>query len=100
MLQLYLGVLSQLVRFIPADMPVTRWYEKGTEPDRLFARHLALFLTGFFKSHAELMEAEELRCVRLYAWFGAPMMCNLHAGRRCNLACNIWWRHQRLMITR
>jgi hypothetical protein len=63
--QLYLGVMGQLVRFLPSDASLKRAYEGGTPDDQLFLRHLALFLTGFFRAHVELLEPEHLRPVLL-----------------------------------
>ena len=59
--QLYLGVMSQLVRMLPADVNVKKAYDAGSADDQLFIRHLALFLVGYFKSHAELLEPEGYR---------------------------------------
>ena len=58
---LYVNVMAQLVRFIPADMAIKRAYESGSSEDQTFIRHLALFLTGFFKAHIELLEPEAMR---------------------------------------
>lgn len=63
--QLYLGVMGQLVRFLPSDVSLKRAYEDGSQADQLFLRHLALFLTGFFRVHAELLEPEPFRPVLL-----------------------------------
>ena len=63
--QLYLGVMGQLVRFLPSDANLKRAYEEGSAEEQLFLRHLALFLTGFFRAHAELLEPEHFRTVLL-----------------------------------
>ena len=63
--QLYLGTMGQLVRFLPSDVSLKRAYEGGSAEEQLFLRHLALFLTGFFRAHAELLEPEHYRPVLL-----------------------------------
>ena len=61
--QLYLGVMGQLVRFLPSDVSLKRAFEGGSPAEQLFFRHLALFLAGFYRAHVELLEPEPLRPV-------------------------------------
>lgn len=63
--QLYLGVMGQLVRFLPSDANLKRAYEDGSAEEQLFLRHLALFLSGFYRAHVELLEPEPFRPVLL-----------------------------------
>jgi exportin-1 len=59
--QLYVGVLSQLVRFLPPDTSLRRVWGELPATEQTFVRHLALFLTGYFTVHAGLLEVETYR---------------------------------------
>lgn len=56
--QLYVAVIDKIVSIVPAHINIKESYQKGSEQDRLFLRHLALFLTTFFKAHSELLETD------------------------------------------
>jgi exportin-1 len=59
--QLYLGALGQIVRIIPSDINIATHFQSGSPDDQLFIRHLAIFLTSFFREHIELMELDSYR---------------------------------------
>lgn len=59
--QLYIGVLSQLVRFLPPDTTLRKVWRDLPTTEQTFVRHLALFLTAFFTAHGELLEVEAYR---------------------------------------
>ena len=59
--QLYIAVMEQLVRLVPPHVNVSEVFSRGSPNDQLFLRHLALFLTGFFKTHLALLEAPHLQ---------------------------------------
>lgn len=59
-LELYKAVMTQLVRVLPAHLSVPQLYAKGNAQDQLFIRHLALFMCGFLKAHASLLETPEM----------------------------------------
>jgi exportin-1 len=59
--QLYVGVLSQLVRFLPPDTSLRRVWGDLPATEQTFIRHLALFLAGFFTVHASLLEVDAYR---------------------------------------
>ncbi|RYG55147.1 hypothetical protein EON66_05980, partial [archaeon] len=62
---LYMGVMSQIVRVIPPDVSIreayTRAEESGDMESMFFVRHLALYLTSYFKVHIRLLEVDEMR---------------------------------------
>ncbi|GKY98970.1 hypothetical protein MPSEU_000852700 [Mayamaea pseudoterrestris] len=57
--QLLQGFLVQLGAIITPETNLTPAYENGSETDRLFIQKLALFLSGYFKSHLHALEAPE-----------------------------------------
>jgi exportin-1 len=59
--QLYMAVMEQLVRLVPPYVNVSDVFARGSPNDQLFLRHLALFLTGFFKTHLGLLESPHLQ---------------------------------------
>lgn len=63
--QLYVAVMEQLVRVVPPHVNIKEAFSKGSASDQTFIRHLALFLTAYFRSHIELMEGEHYRWVLL-----------------------------------
>jgi exportin-1 len=56
---LYEAIMSQLVRVVPPHVSIPETYRKGGAAEQLFIRHLALFMCGFLKSHAALLETPE-----------------------------------------
>lgn len=59
-------------------------FENGSPDEQLFLRHLALFLTSFFKAHGPLLEVEAYRSLLLA---GASCGCRVrHRGPRTCLA--------------
>ena len=63
--QLYISVLSQLVRFLPPDTTLRKVWRDLPPTEQTFIRHLALFFTTFFTSHVDLLEGEAYRSVLL-----------------------------------
>ena len=63
--QLYISVMEQLVRVVPPHVNVREAFSRGSSNDQVFLRYLALFLTGFFKSHLSLLEANHLQSLLL-----------------------------------
>lgn len=59
--QLYIGVLGQLVRFLPPDTTLRTVWPTLPASEKTFVRHLALFLASFFTAHSELLEVEAYR---------------------------------------
>lgn len=53
---MFAGVLTRLGEMFSPDSNLQKAYENGSEEDQLFIRRLALFLSGFFKSHLKTME--------------------------------------------
>ena len=61
--QLFVAVMEKIVAIVPAHINIKDAFAKGSEQDKLFIRHLALFLTTFFKAHAELLEKDDFRAL-------------------------------------
>ena len=63
--QLFVAVVEKIVAIVPAHMNIKDAFAKGSEQDRLFIRHLSLFLTTFFKHHGKLLETDNFRSLLL-----------------------------------
>ena len=58
--QLYVGVLQASQQVVPKDASLASAFDaSGREADQTFVRRLALFFSGFFKSHLRLVETRE-----------------------------------------
>ena len=58
---LYIAVIQEIVRVIPGHENIHEQFRKGSTVHKNFIRHLALFFATYFKSHAYLLESEEMR---------------------------------------
>jgi len=54
--QLFSDFLTQLIQIFSPETDLQPAFENGTERDRRFLQKLAMFLSGFFKSHLHVME--------------------------------------------
>ena len=59
--QLYGRFMQQMVTLLPPGANIPAAFESGTDTDEQFIQALALFFTGFFKSHLPLLETAELQ---------------------------------------
>lgn len=55
---LFLSVVKQLVVVLPRDTDIARAYEDADDETQGFVMDLALFFTGFFKAHTDLLNVE------------------------------------------
>lgn len=53
----YKVFMMQLQQVVPANVNIPDAYDKGTDDQQKFVQNLALFFTGFFKAHVQLLEA-------------------------------------------
>eukprot|EP00803_Ostreobium_quekettii_P010458 evm.model.scf_31.9 EVM.evm.TU.scf_31.9 scf_31:180059-191953(+) len=56
---LYKVFLRQLQPILPQHTNIADAYEKGSNEDQQFVQNLALFFTGFFRSHLPLLETSQ-----------------------------------------
>eukprot|EP00736_Rhodelphis_marinus_P004090 Rmarinus@m.18775 len=55
-IKLYINFMDRLREILPASIDLEMAYDQGSEEDKAFIHHLALFLTGFFKEHLSIVE--------------------------------------------
>lgn len=48
MVQVFVGIMTQLVAMIPIGTPIPALFTRGTDEDRSFIHRLALFFTALF----------------------------------------------------
>ncbi|GMH35437.1 hypothetical protein BSKO_03305 [Bryopsis sp. KO-2023] len=56
---MYRVFMGQLMPILPQQVSIANAYENGKTEDQKFIQNLALFFTGFFKSHELLLESTE-----------------------------------------
>ena len=57
--KLFTGFLGRLGTIFSPETDLTQPFEKGTEDDCIFIQRLALFLSGFLKSHLKVLETSD-----------------------------------------
>lgn len=67
--KLFSGFLVRLNEVFTSDTNLAPAYENGSEDDCIFIQRLALFLSGFFKSHLSVMEKPETQQALLQGLF-------------------------------
>eukprot|EP00611_Tribonema_gayanum_P030255 TRINITY_DN8353_c0_g1_i1.p1 TRINITY_DN8353_c0_g1~~TRINITY_DN8353_c0_g1_i1.p1 ORF type:complete len:1092 (+),score=466.29 TRINITY_DN8353_c0_g1_i1:336-3611(+) len=56
---MFIGVMEQLVKLMPADVDLVRAYPDLSEAEQMFVKKLALFFTGFLRPHLSTLEVPE-----------------------------------------
>jgi len=57
--KMFTQTMIQLRTFLPVETDIPLAFDNGSDEEQSFIQHLALFLTGFYKSHLQLMEKPE-----------------------------------------
>lgn len=56
---LFISFMKQLVLVLPRDTDIARAYEEASDETQSFVMDLALFFTGFFRTHLSLLKMDE-----------------------------------------
>jgi exportin-1 len=89
--QLFLAVMKELVKVVPPHVEVAAVYSSGAQ-QASFLRHLALFLTSFFKSHLPLLEQPKSRALLNSALEYLLKLSNLDDPEILKICLEFWQR--------
>lgn len=87
---LYTEVMGQLVRMVPSHVNVSQTFKKGSSSDQLFIRHLVLFLTGFLKTHSDILECDIFEPILLSGYEYLIKFSNLDDPEIFKIAMEFW----------
>ncbi|KAI0563913.1 exportin 1 [Gracilaria domingensis] len=90
---LFLSFVKQLVVVLPRDTDIARAYEDADDETQGFVMDLALFFTGFFKSHTRLLNVEGPPDVQEALRLAHEYLVNLSRVSNVEVfkTCLEWW---------